>query len=296
LSARTYIGAVIFFVILGLFAAAYLTAEHVEAADLIPESSSFIASVSMGALAGYPSGDALEFFEADGFDHVGLLQDTVSVAHIAGWEPCDEGGQCAIIILEVDDRKAFEAALAEEYPGESTREYRGVKIFEIHEPHEYYWAGDICVIGEDSFIERSIDAYKGVSARVSGNDTYLSMSDEVAAYPICIYAPGMPGESGEAEELFGLGGDFGGFDAMAIGINPDTGAMKLVLDFASAQDAVAMKMMLSLLLSQDEAAAADEMGLDIDLDGDMMRIMLVLPDDLGLDELGLLGGDFGIPI
>lgn len=193
LSAKTYLGAVIFFIIIGLFAAAYLTAEQVEAADLIPDSAGLAGSVSLDAIPGTLAEGALSALGEGGFDHYGTIMEHCSAVHLATWDDCGGEGDCFIIIFDVDDRQSFADMVAEQYPGESVREYCGVKVYDIHEPHSYYWAGNYCVFGEDALIDSSIDAYMGVTGAMADDTGYAAMGSELSAYAVWAYAPGLPG-------------------------------------------------------------------------------------------------------
>ncbi len=285
LSAKTYLGAVIFLVIIGLFAAAYLTAEQVEAADLIPDSADLVGSVSLDALPGTFAEGALFFLEEGEFDHYGTIMEYCSAVHLATEESCGSEGDCTIIILKVDDRQSFTDMITEQYPGESVREYRGVAVYDIHEPHAYYWAGDYCVFGNDALIDRSIDAYKGATGAMADDTKYAAMGSELSHYAVWAYAPGLSGDIDDVDDALGLAEDFAGFDALGLGMDPRTGDIALLLDFTSSQDAMSIALMLNLIIAQDESGDMEEYGLTMDIDGTLMRITLVLPEDIGIDDL-----------
>jgi len=212
------------------------------------------------------------------------LANNVERMAIFGWEERPEDLVAVIDPINKDDLVLL---LEEELSVSSTTDIGGYEFNLVEDGMGYLWKDDLCIIGSQDGIQKSLQVNNGEIDALEEMDSFKDIMENMPDSDMFMYASVMDSEQVmEYEDILAEMPEFARIGAIAIGINPEEGAMTLIMEMGNEEDASSASKKMGLAIAALKSMTGDDVSFEHEIEVvDNYLILSITVEELDLEEL-----------
>lgn len=212
------------------------------------------------------------------------ILDMVESLVVFGWEDDPEN---VVLVLDPVEREEFETFLESNLEASSTWDIEGYQFNLVEDGMGYLWMGDVCLVGPEDGIGKSVDVAKGKSDALEDTDSFKGIMGLMGDLDMAMYASIMDSEQvQDYEDVLGEFPEFAGVGAIASGMSIENNTFYMAMEFANEEDAesASKKIALAMIFLKGSMEEDVEFEYDIESEGNYM-VMSMIIEGLGIEDI-----------
>ena len=210
--------------------------------------------------------------------------DMVESLVVFGWEDDPEN---VVMVMDPIEKEKFDSYLESNLEVSSSWDIEGYQFNLVEDGMGYLWMDEVCIIGSEDGIDKSVDVAKGKRDSLEGTDSFKDIMGLMGDLDMMLYASIMDSDQVlEYEDMLGEFPEFAGVGAIASGISFDSNTFYMAMELANEEDAAsaAKKVGVAMLFLKGTMEEEAVFEYDIESSGNYMVLSMII-EDLDIDDI-----------